>query len=111
VRYGGSPEAGEIVAAHADEAGGKKITLQRGAEVLCGPAAHGSVDDQRRPIHAVGAAENTRTKSAEEKPSAVIALEFRRGATEERVDAKGEDDCAKSGFDDSLVAAGQQEKA
>ncbi len=54
---GGNPEPGQPVAGHADEAGGKKISLQSGAEMLRGPAAHGSVNYQRRTVHSVRAAE------------------------------------------------------
>jgi len=46
---------------------GREVALQRGAEVLCGPAPHGAVDRERRPIHSISAAQHPGAEAADEK--------------------------------------------
>lgn len=91
---GGYPESGEPVAGHSDEAGGQEISLQGGTEVRRGPAAHGSVDHQRRAVHAIGSAEDAGGESTDEEPETAIAFEDERGAADEGIDGKHGDDHA-----------------
>lgn len=80
VRYRGRPKALPPKAQHPKHAGRKKVALQRGAKVPGRPAAHGSVDGQRRPIHAVGATQNPGHETATHEPRFAVRVEFRRVA-------------------------------
>src|SRR6185437_1592070 len=56
MRHRRRPKAGDAIASHNQDAGGKEITLQRGPEMLRRPTSHGAVDDKWRTVHSIGAA-------------------------------------------------------
>src|ERR1700739_4504595 len=72
--YVRSPQAREPIAGHTYYAGGEKISLQSRAKVLRRPPAHGAVYHERRAVHSVGAAEDSRKESAAQEPAAPVLL-------------------------------------
>src|SRR5215469_148364 len=107
---GTCPESGQPVAGHADDAGGQKIALQGGAEMWRGPTAHGAVDDERRAVHAVGAAENTGGESAAEEPGMMVAGQFPGHAAHQGVNREEHNDQGQSALDGALVMAGEKQE-
>ncbi len=111
VRDGGGPEAERSIADEADQAGGQKISLQRGAKVLRRPAAQRAVNGQRRAVHAVSAAEDSGTEAGDSEPCGMIFFEVEFGLEQQRVERKERDDDAEDELDDVVVDASEKQQA
>lgn len=111
VGNGAGPQPGAEVSDHAEQAGGQKIRLQRGAEVLCGPVAQRAVDDQRRAVHAVGSAKNAGEESAGQQPGAAVVMQLQTHVSEERKEREEQDEAAEERFHQMLGAVGKEQKA
>lgn len=107
----GCPEAGEVVADEPEGAGGEEVGLERGAEVLCRPAAEGAVDDKGRAIHAVSAAGDAGEESAGEEEGEVILFEMRFFMGFEGPGGEGDDERAKDGFDEVFIGGAEKPEA
>src|ERR1039458_4856489 len=107
--YGGNPEPGEPISRHANYAGGKKVSLQGRAKMLGRPAAHRTVNRQRRPVHPISTSQHAGKKSEDEKPQPAIAVQLRRLAADQRIRRERHDHHCQGRFDQAMVAAREQQ--
>lgn len=87
-----TPQSLPQISRHAQNAGWKKISLQRCAKMLRRPTAHGSIHGQRWTIHPVSPAQNTRHEAAEQQPWLAIMLQFRQMSSTERINREANDE-------------------
>ena len=101
------PQALPEVTDKSDEAGGEKLSLQCGPKVLRGPAAEGSVDGERRAVHAVSAAEDAGEETAREQPGCAVVAQFGQVGSTEKINGEADDNCGEEEFGQLLVGIGQ----
>lgn len=108
VRHGRHPQAGETVAEHANQTGGQEVGLESRPELLRRPAAQGTVDNQWRPVHAVGTTQHPCTEP--ERPRQAIGPQLDLPAAPQTSQGKGDDDKAQNRLDDGLRHRRQEQQ-
>lgn len=93
---------------HAYQPGDQKIRLQRSPEAAGIPLPQVPVHHQRRPVHAVGPAENSGQETANEQPPLAILFKPIAFFTEQRVQRVRNDNGPEQDLDQDFVAVKEQ---
>ena len=83
--------------------------MQGRSEVLRRPAAQGPIDDQRRPVDAIGAAQHAGREA--EQPNQAVILQFDPRPPHQRVGRKADNHDGQGRLDDGFRNRRQQQHA
>ena len=93
-----------------NQAGRQKIALQRRTKLLRRPLPQRTVNGQRRTVHSVGAAQNSRQKPGSQQPCGMILLQSQFPLGCQRINRKHGNDEAEDNFHHMIVDRNQQQQ-
>src|SRR6185437_11179678 len=109
--HGWTPETDSGEARARGDARYEEVRLQCRSEFGRRPTAQRAVDGQRRPIHAVRAAQHARAETGAQQPSAVPLIETHTRPTSQPVERNADDDRPEEQVDHSIARLLEQEHA